>query len=242
MQRSADVFAMMADAPSPRLANMAKGTLPVHYASSRDGGYVPEKVVVRDSRRGVLWTDAGAVPRPSIAQQFYTAENREAIVHSVVKALGRPNVVESQIAAQTLADVMARAYEIYGASPANAPQARVGPSEGMAYLAPESAYIQEVDEQSGITQLNMLAARLLTEHIVSEQALLSRYHADIGGAINVLPYPQLPPQSQSRYTPLSSPYYNDNTSEPFTGQQYMLSGPAYRDKRSYLSTPSPDNC
>lgn len=235
MQRSADVFARMADAPSPRLANMAKGTLPVHYASSRADGYVPEKVVVRDTRRGVLWTDAGVVPQPSIAQQFYTSENRQAIARAVVKSLGRPNVTESQIADQTLADVMARAYEIFGSSAANAPQARVGPSESMAYLAPPSAYAnntKDADETSDITRLNALTARLLTEHIVSEQALLSRYHSDLGGAIEVLPYPQLPSQKHSRYTPLQNPYYSDLTSEPFTGQRNMLSGPAYRDKRT----------
>lgn len=229
MQRSHD-----ADAPDHRLANMPKGTLPTRYATSRAGGYRPESVVVRDSRRGVLWTDNVGAPQPSIAQQFYTAENRRAIVSEVVASLGRTDVKASLIADQMLADVMARAYEIFGTSAANAPGATFGPSEGMAYRAPASAYAGmcgEVDESSAITRLNLLTVRLMKEHIVSEYALLSRFHSDIGGAIDVLPHPQLPSQLEGRHKPLQNPFYADNTSEPFTGTSNMLSGPVYRDKR-----------
>lgn len=233
-------FEVLANSANPAFANMPKGTLPMRYASRRCNGYRPEDVWVRDTRRGQLMDIHQ--PKISLAQQFYTPENRKVIVESVVASLNKNdnggNVVDaSQIPSTVVTESLNRSYEIFGHTPENAPAARVGPSESLPWLAPPQKYQDDYHEnlaechENDLYRLNSFAARRLKEQIISERMLLSRFHRDLGGAIHVLDYPQLPPVSQSRHHELMSPYYNDISSQPGDGRASMLGGPAYGPKR-----------
>lgn len=243
-----DSYESMSDAPDPRLVNMPKGTLPTHFATSRHGGmYDPERVVVRDTRRGVLWNPGNAVvPRPSSAQQFYTPENRRVIVRAALDLLDSgkhsASVTEDQVPATMVTDAMQWAYEIGGDSAANAPQARTGPSESLAILPPRRAYRHvQVDTPSAedvsrvqandVLRLNMLALNKLAQDIETEIALAQRYQHEASGAIHVLDNPRAADDAGNQF--MQSPYYDSITSEPGTGTSSLtMFGPAYGSKRS----------
>jgi hypothetical protein len=226
-------FEQVANSATPKDAYAPKGTLKLRPMTSREGGYNPEKVVVPgfgyehhgQFLRAGTQTAFVASERGSIAQQFYTSANRRRILESVLmtmRAKTGTQLTVDNIPAYMADNAMKRAFEVYGESSANASHATVGPSESLPWLAPESKYevsAHNVDQRNGETldELNALAARMMLESIVSEKALLSRYHTDLSGAIHVLEYPTRPNADMRRGHQLNFQYYDDITSAANSG-------------------------
>lgn len=221
-----------AKSPDPRLSSMPKGTLPLRHMTSRDQGYNPEQVHTYDTRRHKLWDLRQ--PSPSVHALYFTAQNRMSIVQAVVDSLNTnsKHFITADLLPSSLVDEsMRRSFEVFGQTISNAPQARTGPSESLPWMARKSKYQDDYHSngrqqahEDDLMRLNKLAARRLKEQIVSERALLSRYQRDLGGAIHVMEYPQLPPEDQSRRHALIFRDFDSISSKPHQGQ---MRGPGF---------------
>lgn len=208
-------FDGMADSPDPRLAVLPKGTLPPRHMTGRDSGkYRPEAVYVP----GLEFSAPIRNSQGGVAKEFYAPENRKRLVDVVVAKLNELGIAlkADQVPAVQVDNAMKEGYTIYGMSPTNAPQAAVGPSESMSYLAPASKYHMDFGQgnpesrhAAELGQLNVFAARFLLDGILSERALIGRYHSDLSGAIHVLSYPTRPGPDMRRGHQLNLPYYDD---------------------------------
>jgi len=187
----------MASAPTWKMADAPKGTLPLRQMTSREGGYDPESVYVPAFGYEHHGSEFLHKKHTSIVQQFYEKSNQRLIVDSVLKYFEKQHgstLTASQISSQMVNIAMRKAFEIYGTSPENVSQARVGPSESLTYesQAPPSLYDIDYGQNDELAKLNVLSATLLRENIISERALLGRYQEDLSGAIHVLEYPTRP--------------------------------------------------
>jgi len=170
----------MASAPTWKMADAPKGTLPLRQMTSREGGYDPESVYVPAFGYEHHGSEFLHKKHTSIVQQFYEKSNQRLIVDSVLKYFEKQHgstLTASQISSQMVNIAMRKAFEIYGTSPENVSQARVGPSESLTYesQAPPSLYDIDYGQNDELAKLNVLSATLLRENIISERALLGRY-------------------------------------------------------------------
>ena len=96
-----------------------------------------------------------------------------------------------------------------------------------------------------LERLNNFTARFLLDGIISEKALIGRYHKDLGGAIHVLEYPSRPGPELRRGHQLVDNYYNDignDASQPqYSGLQgNNLSGSYVNDSSSQSAKQEPN--
>lgn len=207
------------------LARLPKGTLPERHMTARSRGYQPERVVV--SRHGYqpFGSDMLRDKKPELVTEFFSHTNRKLIMDKTLEALRREqrrDIKTEDVPGHILDIAMHKAMEIFGNSQPNAPAAQVGPSESLPWQARDEKYTTPVIDfgsftHEGLAQMNHAAARFLRETIISEMALLSRYHAELGGAIHVLEYPQAPPPELDNKHQLINRYYDDVSSAPYTG-------------------------
>lgn len=229
-------FDVVADSADPKMAYAPKGTLKLRPMTSRAGGYNPDAV---NPNRGYGYEPHGSDflhnntgrsyardKKGPIVQQFFSPENKKLITDAVMKSLQEKTgskLTTQNVPGYMVDMAMRKAFEIFGDTAENAPHAQVGPSESMPWLAPPEKYGDGVKFNVGlytddsIAKMNMVAARLLKENIVSEKALLSRYHADLGGAIHVLEYPSRPGPELRRGNQINFSYYEDISSAPYSG-------------------------
>lgn len=219
---------MYSAAPTWKMANAPKGTLQQRHMTSREGGYDPESVVVP----GYGYQPHGAAAflhnqKTSVVQEFYDKANQKLIVDAVMRYFRQKQ--GSQLTTQNVPGIMVsvamkKAFEIYGETVENAPGTMYGPSEGLTHeMMPPPEAFKDFDmdfvncNSEAVARLNALTAILLRENIMSEKALYSRYHADLGGAVHVLEYPSRPGAELRRGHQLNFRYYDDITSAPNSG-------------------------
>lgn len=225
-------FELMSKAATPAMAYAPKGTLALRPMTSRENGYNPDAVVIEGFGYEPFGSDFLHDKKPTLVASFFAPENRRLITDAVVDTIAkeeegsaassdRPShLTSAQIPVTMVNESMNRALEIYGDSVENAPRATVGPSESLPWLAPESKYdrISRAGNLAmDLAQLNLAAARLLRDQVVSEKLHLRRYMHDLSGAVHVLEYPMRPGADMRRGHQLDNPYVDDISSAPYTG-------------------------
>ncbi len=200
----------MADCPDARLASAPKGTLPLRSATTRTTKYNPDTFEGNDTRR-CSWDIHKA--DTSAQKDFFAEANRQAIVRQVCAELGGKVKAES-IPRFMVDESMKRSYEMFGESAVNAPGATFGPSESQQQLAPAQKYNTLRSFGTPLGDLNAFAVRRMKEQIIGERLQFSRYQQDLSGALHVMAYPQLPPESMSTRKQLIYRDWDDISSTP----------------------------
>lgn len=208
------------------LARLPKGTLPERHATSRAGNYRPERIVIPGHGYQPFGEKMLHDKKPQLLDEFFSAANRSLIISKTLEAIRNStkhkNITPEHVPGHVLDIAMNKAVEIFGKSTTNAPGLQVGPSESLPWQAREQKYDSPVIDfgsytNADIAQLNHATAQLVRENILSEMALLSRYHTDLGGAVHVLEYPKLPEPDMHRKNHLIYRDFDDISSAEYTG-------------------------